>query len=246
MTPLNFIRQNIRTIAIITPLVAFFLLGALIPYQNPSADVPSGSVDVNRFLVLVVTRVLVIGAMLALFWRIYVADFPLKIDRWGCVVGLIGGVLWIATCSLGVEKGIVSSLGISESILGTRSSVDPFAAYPSAATRTIFLAFRFTLLVIIVPVAEELFLRGFLMRVVDSDQWSEQPLNQIGNVGLASGTIYGVLTHPNEFVAAALWFSLVSLLMLRTGRFWNCVLAHAITNLMLGLYVCYTGSWRLW
>ena len=124
--------------------------------------------------------------------------------------------------------------------------MDPFELYESNAYRWTFFAFRFALLVLVVPIAEELFLRGFLIRVIDSDDWAEQPLDQIGKAGLIAGTVYGVVTHPSEFVAAALWFSLITVLMVRTGRFWNCVLAHAITNLILGLYLCYTHHWQLW
>jgi CAAX prenyl protease-like protein len=97
-----------------------------------------------------------------------------------------------------------------------------------------------------VPIAEELFLRGFLMRAVDCQDWQRLPLTQIGSAGLVAGTVYGVASHPSEAIAAAVWFSLVTLLMVKTGKFWNCVLAHAITNLLLGVYVCMTGNWHLW
>ena len=243
---MNFLRENIRLIALVAPLVVFFALGALIPHQASVAESTSSQVDPSGYLALVIARVLLIGAVLAFFWRYYLALFPLHIDRWGWLVGMVGGVLWIVVCGLDVERTIVSLLGLSESILGSRSSVDPYDAYPIAGTRHLFLAFRFSLLVLVVPIAEELFLRGFLMRVVDSDEWLEQPLNQIGRSGLVTGTLYGMLTHPSEFVAAAIWFTMVTVLMVRTGRFWNCVVAHAVTNLILGLYVCYSGSWRLW
>jgi hypothetical protein len=34
--------------------------------------------------------------------------------------------------------------------------------------------------------------------------------------------------------------------MLRTRNIWDCVAAHAITNLMLGIYVVAAHDWRLW
>ena len=84
------------------------------------------------------------------------------------------------------------------------------------------------------------------MRAFEADDWPSLSLTQIGRNGLIIGTVYGVATHPGEFIAAALWFSLVSWLMVKTGKFWNCVLAHAVTNLILGLYVCASGQWHLW
>jgi membrane protease YdiL (CAAX protease family) len=54
-----------------------------------------------------------------------------------------------------------------------------------------------------------------------------------------------MLTHPNELVAAALWFSMVTVLMVKTKKIWDCVVAHAVTNLLLGIYVVSTGEWQL-
>ena len=53
--------------------------------------------------------------------------------------------------------------------------------------------------------------------------------------------------HPAELLAAAVWFSLVTWLMLRTPSIWDCVVAHATTNLLLGLYVVWAGgeAWEL-
>jgi len=46
-----------------------------------------------------------------------------------------------------------------------------------------------------------------------------------------------VLSHPGEVFAAVAWFSLVTWLMVRTRNIWDCVVAHAVTNLLLGVYV---------
>jgi hypothetical protein len=53
-----------------------------------------------------------------------------------------------------------------------------------------------------------------------------------------------MLLHPAEALAAAVWFSLVTWLMVKTRNIWDCVAAHAVTNLLLGFYVLYTGEWR--
>jgi membrane protease YdiL (CAAX protease family) len=33
--------------------------------------------------------------------------------------------------------------------------------------------------------------------------------------------------------------------MVRTRSLWACVVAHGVTNLLLGLYVVYSGDWFL-
>jgi hypothetical protein len=51
--------------------------------------------------------------------------------------------------------------------------------------------------------------------------------------------------HPQEALAAVVWFGAVAWLMIRTKNVWDCVVAHAITNLLLGVYVVVSGEWWL-
>ena len=60
-----------------------------------------------------------------------------------------------------------------------------------------------------------------------------------------AGTAYGVLAQPGELLAALVWFSRITVLMVRTRSLWACVTAHGATNLVLGLYVLRTGQWQL-
>lgn len=108
-----------------------------------------------------------------------------------------------------------------------------------------FLLVRFFGLALLVPVIEEAFLRAFLMRFVMHDNWTEIPFGTVNRMALAAGILVPVLYHP-EKLAALVWFSLVTWLMVRTKNFWNCVVAHSVTNLLLGIYVVTTGSWQLW
>jgi len=173
-------------------------------------------------------------------------QFPPAVDYRGILFGLLGAVIWIGTCSLELERSLIDALGLSQDWLPARESVNPFDVYATSDSLLAFLAVRFSLLVICVPIAEELFLRGFVMRAVEVEDWTELPLQQIGTTGLVMGTVYGIATHPAEWIAAALWFTLITLLMVRSGKFWNCVVAHAITNLILGIYVCLYAQWHLW
>jgi membrane protease YdiL (CAAX protease family) len=38
---------------------------------------------------------------------------------------------------------------------------------------------------------------------------------------------------------------MVTWLMVKTRNIWDCVVAHAVTNLLLGVYVVATGQWQL-
>jgi uncharacterized protein len=144
-----------------------------------------------------------------------------------------------------LQRDLVGRLGW-DFALGKRSAFNPLA---ELADRRIwaygFLAIRFFGLVVIVPVIEEFFLRGFLMRFVMAADWWKVPFGSANWLALAVGTLVPVLMHPQEALAAAVWFSLISWLMLRTRNIWDCIAAHATTNLLLGVYVVTTGNWWL-
>ncbi|TWT92744.1 CAAX prenyl protease-related protein [Stieleria varia] len=240
---MQWIRTHAILLAMCLPIALFFFISAIVPHER--VDGPSG-IDPMPFLWMNVIRVVAMACAIGLFAKTILNVFPLRVDHWGLLVGVIGGVIWIALCRWGIESQLTAALGFSESLLGQRSGLDPWQAYPEASSLYAFLGFRFALLVVCVPIAEELFLRGFFMRAVDQGEWEYLPLKSVGWTGLIAGTGYGVLTHPSEFFAAAVWFSLVTWLMVRTNRFWNCVLAHAVTNLILGLYIVWAGHWELW
>lgn len=228
--------------AMIVPLVVFFALGMLID----TSPVEEGqTIQPTAYLTLTTMRVLLMSVALAVFGREIVRQFPLAVDYRGWLFGVVGAGLWIGVCSLELERTLLDRLGLAADWLPARESVDPFETYAGTQQR-VFLAVRFTLLAVCVPIAEELFLRGFIMRAVEVESWTRLRVEQIGRTGLIVGTVYGAATHPGELIAAVLWFSMITWLMVTSKRFWNCVVAHAVTNLILGIYVCWYGQWHLW
>jgi len=178
-------------------------------------------------------------------------EFPLKVGPLSIVVGVVGVVVWIALCRLDIEHTLLQpnleKTGLGWIIgTGSRSAYNPFeqlAGHPSAAWA--FLAVRFIGLAAVVPLIEEFFLRGFLMRFVAEADWWKVPFGKVNALAVVVGTAVPMLMHPGELLAAAAWFSMVTWLMVRTRSIWDCVAAHAITNLLLGVYVVSTGEWHL-
>ena len=109
-----------------------------------------------------------------------------------------------------------------------------------------FLAIRFLGLALIVPIIEEFFLRGFLMRFVMDPDWWEIPFGHVNFLAILAGTAVPMLMHPGEMLAAFVWFSMITWLMVRNRNIWDCVAAHVVTNLLLGIYVISFGQWFLW
>ena len=81
---------------------------------------------------------------------------------------------------------------------------------------------------------------------MDQDWW-KVPFGKVNAAGRGREHRRAVLWHqPGEFLAAAAWFGMVTWLMVRTRNPWDCVLAHAVTNLLLGIYVVVWHEWALW
>jgi len=177
--------------------------------------------------------------------------FPLRVRPLSLVVGVVGVVVWVGLCRLDLEhrflQPMLEGIGLDWLIgSGTRSAFNPFEQYPGQpAWAWGFLALRLLGLAAVVPVIEELFLRGFVMRFVTDPNWPELPIGQVSRAAIVVGTLLPMLMHPGELLAAAVWFSMVTWLMLKTRSLWDCVAAHMTTNLLLGLYVLLSGDWRL-
>jgi membrane protease YdiL (CAAX protease family) len=208
--------------------------------------------------------VLTLLAML-LVWPGY-RTFPFQLSGLSLVVGVVGVVLWIALCQLrlepkivrpvdeflgsfipGLEEGDTPSVGLM-SMLGTgeRSAFNPLVELADTPTWAYtFLAIRFLGLALLVPVLEEFFLRGFLMRYVVHEQWWQVPFGSTNTLALVLGTAIPMLMHPGELLASLVWFSMVTWMMLRTRNIWDCVAAHAVTNFLLGVYVVTCDQWQL-
>ena len=195
-------------------------------------------------------KILLTLAAMAFVWPGY-RQFPWRISGLAVGVGVVGIFVWVGLCRLNLEQSLLKPaldhVGLGWLIgAGARSAYDPFvylADNPPAAWG--FLAVRFFGLALVVPIIEEFFLRGFVMRFVVEAKWWEVPFGKVTPFAVVLGTAVPMLMHPAELLAAAVWFSMVTWLMLRTRNIWDCVAAHAVTNLLLGIYVVTTGEWQL-
>ncbi|MCX7425833.1 MAG: CAAX prenyl protease-related protein [Planctomycetia bacterium] len=227
------------------PFVVYMLVGSL----EPTPDKPGGA-DVGLAIayadypwVYTAKIVLTLAAMACVLpgYR----QFPPRVSLLGILVGVVGVVVWVGACKL--ERHVLGPLGLDRLIdLGVRPGYNPLAELagnPLAAWG--FLAVRLFGLAVIVPVIEEFFLRGFLMRFFVERDWWKVPFGTVTTTAVIVGTVAPMLMHPGELVAAALWFSMVTWLMMRTRSIWDCVAAHAVTNLLLGVYVVLRSDWQL-
>jgi len=202
------------------------------------------AVEATAYTVSVSAQIVAAAAVFWILYPIWLDHFRFRVSWHGIAVGVVGYVLWVWICSLEPERSFLSLFGLQE-YWGRRTAFDPFSKISSSLHRSGFLLLRFTTLALIVPVAEELFLRGFLVRWIQDVDLKSVRFDSLGWMAIVAPTVCSVLTHP-EIIAAIVWFSFVTWLMIYTKSFWNCVAAHMVTNLLLGIHVLVTRSWELW
>jgi exosortase E/protease (VPEID-CTERM system) len=109
-----------------------------------------------------------------------------------------------------------------------------------------WIACRIAAAVITVPIAEELAFRGFLLRRLNSADFESVSFRSFTWFSLlASSILFGIL-HGQRWVAGSAAGVLFGLAARQKGRLGDAVAAHAVTNVLLGVYVLVFQEWYLW
>lgn len=108
------------------------------------------------------------------------------------------------------------------------------------------IAFRLFGAAAVVPLMEEVFWRGFLMRwIQDSRAFQNVDPRTVRGFAIAASTGCFMLAHT-QWLAAIVAGLAYALLYVRTGKLWTAVIAHAVTNLVLGVWVIHGRHWAFW
>jgi CAAX prenyl protease-like protein len=211
----------------ILPFVAylsFFLIGDLLARLG---------VDAASLRWLYAVKTAVVVALLAWFWRDYTElktglPSPLALIT-AVAAGIVVFFLWI-------------NLHASWMVVGTSDGFDPRAAgvidWPLVAVRIAGAA-------LVVPVMEELFWRSFVLRWIDQPDFLRLDPAQAGLRGFVISVFLFGFEH-NLWLAGIVAGVVYSVLFMRYRTLWSPIVAHAVTNGMLGAWVVMTGSWSYW
>lgn len=127
----------------------------------------------------------------------------------------------------------------------SRVGFNPFEAQPNNPLWAwAFFVVRMTGLILIVPIMEELFLRGLAFRYVCAENWETVSFGTVCPMVWILSVLYPVMTHP-ELLAGIVWFTGMTVLAWKTKSLTDCIVAHALTNAALGFWVLYSGQWAL-
>ena len=224
----SFFESHAATLAYVAPFVAYIgLMGV-----EKAVALPAG-----WFYPI---RLVVVTAVLLAFSRSYLS---LRVSQWlpSVLVGIAVFLIWIGPDVI-FGPAYRHSWLFENSLTGAAKGSLTANLQISAG----FIVVRILGSALLVPVIEELFWRGWMMRWLIHKEFLKVPLGEYSaqafwlvailfasehgpywEVGLAAGVIYN-------------WW------LVRTRTLGDCILAHAVTNGLLGIYVVYAGQWQYW
>jgi CAAX prenyl protease-like protein len=187
-------------------------------------------------------RIAIVAALLISFWRR--GAYPeLRGLRWSAsgvagdvALGLLGTLIWVAPYLLLPAWRPDAAAAFDPDALGV-------------AWRPFVLAVRFAGFALVTPLMEELFIRSFVPRIVDS--WASQsdfrrlPIARFTQLSFWVTVFVFTSSHvPWEWPVAIAWCVLANLWLMKRGNLASVIVLHATTNASLFALVCF-GSGRL-
>ncbi len=98
---------------------------------------------------------------------------------------------------------------------------------------------------LLVPVMEELFWRSFLMRWIDNPDFEKVDPSEVSPKAMVLSTLVFMLAHT-QWLGAIVAGLAYAWLYRYTRSLWAPILAHAVTNGVLGIWVVVYGNWQFW
>ena len=166
----------------------------------------------------------------------------LRVANWvgSTLIGAGVFVLWVAPDVL--WPGYRESWVFQNSITGTVESSVP-ADYRDSM---MVLLSRFARAAILVPIIEELFWRGWMMRWLIDVDFLKVPLGAFAPTSFAITAILFASVHGPYWEVGLLTGIIYNWWMVKTRSLGDCILAHAVTNAILSAYVVLGDQWQYW
>lgn len=116
---------------------------------------------------------------------------------------------------------------------------------PDELHRTVLIAFRLVGASIVVPIMEEIFWRSYIARVIINQDFESVSVGTFTWISfLVTALLFGL---EHQFIIAGLMAGVIyHALLCGTKSITACIVAHSVTNLLLGIYVLNTEAWPFW
>ena len=182
-------------------------------------------------------RVSIVGLILFAYWQYYTELKPPLVLRPHfysicIIVGILVFILWILPYPNWAQMGADGD-GFNPSTNDNKT------------TDWVLALMRLSGAALIVPVMEELFWRSYLMRWLENPNFSQVSPALISAFPFFASACLFALEH-NLWLAGLLAGLAYSWLYCHFRNLWAPIIAHALTNTLLGCWVLYTAQWSYW
>jgi CAAX prenyl protease-like protein len=182
---------------------------------------------------------LVLAVLLVCSWR--VVSFRIRHWATSAAVGIGIFALWIAPDVFfpDLRGSWLFTNGFTGKVEGS---------FPEAARGDwLVLSLRFARAALLVPVVEELFWRAWLPRYIDrTDDFRSVPLGQFSRAAFLLTALLFASEHGAMWDVGLVAGLVYNYWMQRTRSLGDLILAHAVTNACLSVYVVTRGRWEYW
>lgn len=210
-------REN-PTAALLLPFLAIMAAGIV------------GTMTSSGFEWLYPLRLVAAGTALIYFRHAYKnSNLDWRPTWWGPAAGLVVLLIWI----------------VMDRILEVPdSSIPPTLALAAPLQKWLWISIRFFSGAVTVPLAEELAFRGYLLRRLSSEDFENVTRTSLTAV-IVSSLAFGAL-HGQRWFAGILAGLVYALVLRNRNKIGDAVIAHSVTNLLLGISVLGLEKWQYW
>ena len=189
----------------------------------------------------------IVGAWLIWEIRPFVSELRLNFTWEAVAVGIGVLVMWVGIDGFYPKLSELSvKLGLSKAPITPVLPWNPNLQFGEGAPLAwFFIVARILGASLVVPVLEEIFFRSFIYRYVAKPDFQSVSLGFFAwTPFLLTALIFG-LEHE-EWLAGILCGFAYQGLVIWKKRLSDAIVAHGITNLLLGLWVVWKGDWKFW
>lgn len=184
-----------------------------------------------------------LGAWMLWLVRPFVQEMRWRISWEALLVGVAVFVLWVGLDDWLIRLGFANSYP-KPKLSG--AAWNPGAHFgEGAAPAWFFIIVRIAGSTLVVPALEEVFFRSFLYRYVMKVDFLAVPLGVFAWTPFVVVSLLFGFEH-REWLAGILCGFAYQGLVCWKKRIGDAMTAHAITNLLLGIWVVWRGAWQFW
>ncbi len=196
-------------------------------------SLPSVLSEASRYW-LYLTKTIVGVGMLWMVWP-YISEMRWKISAEAVIVGVVVFGLWVGLDGLYPKFGESDPGWNPHEQFGVRTALAWF-----------FIFVRIICVTLIVPPLEEVFYRSFVYRFIIRPDFQSVPIGEFRWSAFLITSIAFGMVHPQQWLAGILCGFAYQGLVCWKKRLGDAMTAHAITNLLLGLWVIWKNAWNFW